>query len=248
MDAATEPLLATLQLCATEVQRRPLERRVVLLTLELADNAARRYRGRGVDLDDLTQVARLGLVKAIRGYRSDHGPGFAAYAVPTVTGEIKRYFRDHGWAVRPPRRLQEISAQVPGAEAALRQRLQREPSDVEVAAAVGVSPEVLEHARRATGAYHTLSLEGTRADDDTPIQVQDADDAIEGFETRTALATALASLTRREREILRLRFVEERTQAEIGQAIGVSQMQVSRLLAAIMLRLRSALSDEEAVA
>src|SRR6476661_7276851 len=133
-DVAVEALLACLSMCHHPRQRRSLQDRVVVHSLHLADRTARRYRARGVDIEDLTQVARLALVKAVRGYQCGRGCGFTAYAVPTITGEIKRYFRDHGWAVRPPRRLQELTARVAVEETSLRQRLHREPTAQEVAA------------------------------------------------------------------------------------------------------------------
>ena len=245
--SATEALLATMSLCPMEVQRRTLGKRVVTLTLPLADTAARRFGGRGVDLDDLTQVARLGLVKAVRGYRVDRGNGFAAYAMPTITGEVKRYFRDHSWAVRPPRQLQEVSARVAREEADLRHELQRDPTTREVATSMGVSRAVLDEARLAATAYRALSLEGTPAAP-VPIDVPDKADDFDDVVTRDALRRALAGLTARQREIVRLRFVEERTQSEIATAIGVSQMQVSRLLSGIVRQLREDLTDESEVA
>jgi RNA polymerase sigma-B factor len=246
-DPAVDALLECLGLCQQERQRRCLENRVVMLTLDLADSAARRYGGRGVDLEDLTQIARLALVKAVRGYRCGLGHGFAAYAIPTMTGEIKRHFRDHGWAVRPPRRLQEVSARIAQEEPALRQRLQRDPTDAELAGAVGVPGAVLNEARTATLGYHTTSLDGGPADA-APRQVPDERDDIEALLTREALQSAMAHLTPRERDILHMRFVEERTQSDIGRLIGVSQMQVSRLLAGILGRLHTSLTQTDAVA
>jgi RNA polymerase sigma-B factor len=237
-----DDLLERLQTCRDVDQRRSIESDLMLLTLAIADSAARRYVGRGVDVDDLTQVARLALVKAIRRYRCGRGPGFAAYAVPTITGEIKRYFRDCGWAVRPPRRLQEVRARLLEAEPELRQKLQREPDDDELASAIGVTRGELDEARAATCGYRTASLDAEP--DGTPIQVSDGRADIDWFLTSRALRQTLARLTAREREILRLRFVEERTQAEIGQVIGVSQMQVSRLLSGLLGRLRHELGPD----
>src|SRR5690349_17788101 len=118
-----EDLLLVLADTAEGADRRALEREVVTLTLDLADRAARRYRGRGLEYEDLRQVASLALLKAVRGFRPGRGPGFAAYAVPTISGELKRFFRDTGWAVRPPRRLQETRARVIRSEEQLRQDL-----------------------------------------------------------------------------------------------------------------------------
>jgi RNA polymerase sigma-B factor len=241
-DPAVEALLGCLAMCQHHRQRRCLEDRVVLLTLHLADTAARRYGGRGVDLDDLTQVARLALIKAVRGYRHGRGPSFAAYALPTVTGELKRHFRDHGWAIRPPRQLQEVSLRIARQESALRQSLQRDPTDDELAAAVGVTLDTLVEARAAGRGYHTASLDGGLS---TSLQVHDARDYIDELLTSQTLSNALAQLTPRQRQILHMRFVEERTQSEIGQAIGVSQMQVSRLLTTILAKLRASLDEAD---
>jgi len=237
-----EALLSQLASCRDAAARQAIEQEVVSLTIDLADCAARRYRGRGVDPEDLTQVARLALVKAVRGYRCGKGHGFSAYAVPTVMGELKRYFRDSGWAVRPPRRLQEVRSSVASVEEQLRHQLMREPSPAEVAAAVGVSESDLDQARRAMSGYRTTSLE-SGSPDGSPIQLPDPGDQIDAVVTRQALQAAIGTLTERERQILHLRFVEERTQSDIGEAIGVSQMQVSRLLTSILTRLRTTLFE-----
>jgi RNA polymerase sigma-B factor len=215
----------------------------IVLSLDLADSVALRYRGRGIDSDDLIQVGRMALVKAAHGYRHGVGSSFAAYAVPTIAGEIKRHFRDCGWAVRPPRRLQELRAQLAAEEDQLRHRLQREPSTSELASALGLAPADVREARACAAAYRAVSLDlpsGERA----PIDVVDTEaDHVENLTSRDALAHAIATLSDRERLIVRLRFVEERTQSEIGRTLGVSQMQVSRLLTGILTRLRAGLGD-----
>jgi RNA polymerase sigma-B factor len=213
-----------------------------MLTLDLADSTARRYQGRGIDTEDLTQVARLALVKAVRGYRPGRGHGFVAYAIPTMSGEIKRHFRDCGWSVRPPRRLQEIRGRIGPAEERLRQRLHREPTEVEIADELGVTRAELDAARQATSGYHAISFEGRYPDDPT-LDVADSCDDFSTLLEHDALSGALSALTAREQQILRLRFVEERTQSEIGRAVGVSQMQVSRLLSTALARLRSQLAQ-----
>ena len=126
--ARAEELLAQVEVTTDPEERERLRQEVVLLTLDLADTVARRYRSRGIDHEDLVQVGRMALVKAVRGYRSGAGNSFPAYAVPTISGEIKRHFRDFGWAVRPPRRLQELRAGLAAAEDTLRQELGREPT------------------------------------------------------------------------------------------------------------------------
>ncbi len=225
-------------------RRERLEQEAVLLTMDIADAVASRYRNRGIDAEDLAQVARLALVKAARGYEPGHGRGFPAYAVPTVTGEVKRYFRDRGWAVRPPRRLQELRADLGTEEERLRQSLGREPTDAEVAEPLGVAVDEVRAARACQGAYTAVSLDAPTALAGQ-IGPRAGIDPYASLDLRDALARALARLTSRERTIVRLRFVEERTQSEIGRSLGVSQMQVSRLLATILGRLRLALTDAE---
>lgn len=220
-----------------------LRREAIVLTLDLADSVALRYRGRGIDSEDLLQVGRMALVKAAHGYRQGVGSSFAAYAVPTIAGEIKRHFRDCGWAVRPPRRLQELRALLAAEEDQLRHRLQREPSTHELAAALGLDPAEVREARACAAAYRAVSLD-LPSGDRTRIDVVDVEaDHVEELTSRDALAHAITTLSDRERLIVRLRFVEERTQSEIGQTLGVSQMQVSRLLTGILARLRADLGD-----
>lgn len=225
-----------------------LQQEAVLCSLHLAEGAAHRYRGRGIDFEDLLQVGRMALVKAVRGYQADRGGSFAAYAVPTISGEIKRYFRDCGWAVRPPRRLQEIRAGLSEREAALQQELQRTPTTDELADALGVDTGDVVEARLTAAAYSALSIDAPApgSDMDAPVELpHDGPDEFELVERRDALRQALETLTPRERRIIRLRFVEECTQTEIGEDLGVSQMQVSRLLSRTLQRLRERLESSE---
>jgi RNA polymerase sigma-B factor len=224
-----------------------LRQQAVLLTLDLADTVSRRYFGRGLDPDDLIQVGRLALVKAVRGYRSDHGSGFAAYAVPTIAGEIKRHFRDCGWTVRPPRRLQELRTDVAAAEERLRQSLHREPSPADLAGELEVEVGCIAEVRECGAAYHALSLDapgpvGLTVADATACESRE----IEDIDRRDALRQVLQDLSDREQLIVRLRFVDEQTQSEIGAVLGVSQMQVSRLLASILARLRAGMEASAA--
>ena len=219
-------------------RRESLRQEVVILSLDLADRVARRYAGRGIDVEDLVQVARLGLVKATAGYAPGRGAGFAAYAVPTMSGEIKRHFRDSGWAIRPPRRLQELRAATSVSEQELRQVLCREPTSGEVATLLGVPVADVDEARVCAGAYSALSLDQPGPSGTGPVDVAAVGDAFSDLDTSEALRSALRGLGARDLRIVRMRFVEERTQNEIGEAIGVSQMQVSRLLASIIGRLR----------
>ncbi|SDP44094.1 RNA polymerase sigma-B factor [Pedococcus dokdonensis] len=238
-----EALLAEVENCHDGRRRGELRRQAVVLTLDLVDGVARRYHGRGMERDDLVQVGRMALVKAANGYRCGHGSSFAAYAVPTISGEIKRHFRDQGWLVRPPRRLQELRAEVAGEQERLRHVLLREPTDAELALGLEVTTAQVREVHSSSMAYHGTPLDLT----DGPGPASDErwfDDVVVDGD---ALRHALVGLSERDLLIVRLRFVEERTQSEIGAVLGVSQMQVSRLLASILHRLRTAMTgpDEE---
>lgn len=220
----------------------------VMLTLDLPEQVARRYRGRGIDHEDLVQVGRVGLVKAARGYRAGVGSGFVSYAMPTISGEVKRHFRDCGWAVRPPRRLQEVRALLGADEEQLTQSLRRSPTIEERAEALGLDPREVSLAQQCGSAYSTLSLDlpdygGLRAE---AVAAESAE--IEQMLRLSSLRSVLGLLSEREQLIVRLRFVEEQTQSEIGDALGVSQMQVSRLLTSILARLRQGLGGSAVAA
>ncbi|MFQ6170859.1 sigma-70 family RNA polymerase sigma factor [Oryzobacter sp. R7] len=245
LDTVIEPLAVELAaLPAADPRRAPLLERIVLNAVPLADTAARRYRNRGIETDDLVQVARTALVKAAHRYRPGAGPGFAAFATPTITGELKRWFRDHGWAVRPPRRVQELRALLVVEEERLQHRLGRAPLDDELADSLGVTVAEVIDARRGAAAYHATSLddasEGGSSLADLLLVV---DCPASALVTRDALRRAVAVLPERQRLVLRLRFVDELTQSEIAERIGVSQMQVSRILRAVLDRLRGDLED-----
>lgn len=245
-DARTSELLRRAAI-ATGVDRHELLDEVVLINGPVAEAIASRYRARGIDSDDLLQVAYLGLVKAAQGYREGEGPGFLAYAVPTISGELKRHFRDFGWMVRPPRRLQELRAAALSAAATLQQDLGRPATDGEVAAAIGVNVSDLVEVEIADGCYSALSLDAAGPDDTGPtladMLVDEADD-YGHVEARELLRPALEHLSERDRKILGLRFGRGFTQEQIGHEIGVSQMQVSRLLTRILRGLREELVDE----
>ncbi|GHB43074.1 alternative sigma factor SigF [Flexivirga endophytica] len=211
----------------------------------LATSIAHRYDHRGLERQDLEQVALLGLVQAVRRYDPEQGSGFLAFAVPTITGELKRHFRDHGWAVRPPRQLQEHCLAVRSSAERLAQELGRDPTAAEVAASLGLSVRDVGQARGVDGQYVARSMDapldhdgGTTLSDTLGETATDLD-RVDDFET---LRPLLRNLKSRERLIVRLRFVDNLTQRQIGQRIGVSQMQVSRLLSDILLRLRRAIA------
>ncbi|NYF96743.1 sigma-70 family RNA polymerase sigma factor [Janibacter cremeus] len=220
-----------------------LRERVVLANRGLADSLARRFEGRGIEADDLHQVAMLGLVQATRRYSPEKGHGFTAFAAPTITGELKRYFRDHGWAVRPPRALQELHQQVRNTSAALGQTHQRAVSDAEVAAELGIGVDEVRAARAAGDRYRSTSLDApTRALGPVLSETLADGDGEEPYDrvvTLISLRSAMADLDGRERQILKLRFSADLTQQEIGEQVGVSQMQVSRILSSVCRRLRT---------
>lgn len=225
-------------------EREQLQAQVILLNRRVAASIASRYNQRGVDSDDLRQVAEMGLVKAVRRYQPDRNSGFLAYAVPTIRGEIRRYFRDNGWMVRPPRRIQELRSEVITTENDMVQELHRFPTVAETALQLGLSGPELDEVHGARGCFRPASLDApAREDANVPVGelIGTTDGAYERVENYESLTPLLANLDSRDRLILRLRFVDGCTQKEIGDRIGVSQMQVSRLLTSVLGRLRDQL-------
>jgi RNA polymerase sigma-B factor len=214
--------------------------------LPLARQLARRYQRAGEPLDDLMQVASMGLIKAIDRFDPEREIAFSSYAVPTILGEIKRHFRDRTWAVRVPRDLQELTLRVDRAVGQLSEELRRQPSVSELAAAVGADEEQVLEALQAGGAYRAVSIDaprGSTGDEESATLAESVgidEDGFDRAEDRATLANLLATVTPREREVLRMRFEEDMTQAEIGAVIGVSQMQVSRVIRQALSRLRAA--------
>jgi len=208
--------------------------RLVQRFLPLARQLARRYGSAGEPLDDLIQVASVGLVKAIDRYELDRGTAFSSFAVPTILGEIKRHFRDAGWTVRVPRAIQERRIKVNRAIPALTGKLGRSPTPGEIAEHIGETSEDVLEALEAAVAYEPVSLDtapGAEEDDETWAQsVGSEDPGYELVEYGATLAPAMRALPERERLILHLRFVEDMTQSEIADRIGISQMHVSRLI------------------
>jgi RNA polymerase sigma-B factor len=202
--------------------------------MPLARQLARRYRNSSEPFDDLLQVASIGLLKAIHGFDPGRGRAFTSYAVPTIMGELKRHFRDRTWSVRMPRQLQELSARVDQANERLSRELGRSPSVAQLAEAMDASEEEVLEALQAGAAYQTSSFESHRSGDDETFTLGDTlgeeDGGYELAEHRALLGAVLHELDDRDREILRLRFEEDMTQTEIAAEVGVSQMQVSRLI------------------
>jgi RNA polymerase sigma-B factor len=247
-DLITRSLLHRAAMVTDPTTRQCLFEEAVLLNQSMARALAQEYGRRGVDPEDLVQVAMLGLVKAVRGYTPGAERAFAAYAVPTIRGEIKRYFRDRGWMIRPPRSLQELNRDVRIAEPELAQRLQRTPTTYEVADHLGVDADAVNEAREAGGGYQARSLDGPVGDSGQLLcdVVADPGEPFEMVDAVLTLEPALKILGARERGILRLRFVDNLTQEHIGQRLGVSQMQVSRLLTGILAKLRKSIEDQRA--
>ncbi len=210
--------------------------------IPLARFLARRFADRGESLDDLLQVALLGLFKAVERFDPDRGLRFSTYATPTILGELKRHFRDRGWAVRVPRRVQELHVQLGRLVGSLSQDLGRSPTPAEVAARAGVSEEDVLEAMEAGGLYRLVSLDGTLNDDDDVLelsgQLGDEDAGFDRVDDKVELEDLLAVLPEREQKIVLLRFFDGLTQSEIADRIGISQMHVSRLLARSLAALR----------
>ena len=251
-EAATRDLLERRARSSDEAERQALLEEVVELNIEIARGIARRFRGRGAEADDLEQVAYLGLVKAARSYRLEADTPFIGFAIPTIRGEVKRYFRDCAWTVRIPRRLQEVQGLIMTKLPELQQRLNRDATREELAAYAGVELAEVEQAMAATGCFNVLSLDRPSEFDDNrslaDLVADDEDWTVGQLEAVDMLRPVLEELGPRERRILELRFVEGWIQADIGREIGVSQMQVSRLLHQILDDLRTRLTHDQAVA
>jgi RNA polymerase sigma-B factor len=243
--AMTAQLFEEIATTDDERERELLREEVVVLNMGVARAIAHRYRQRGLNLDDLVQVAYVGLVKAVNGFDLDHERDFLSYAVPTVSGEVKRYFRDFGWTVRPPRRVQELQGQIAKASNDLSQRLGRSPRPSEVAAELEVEVDAVIEALAADGCFTPSSLDVPVGEDGSATLgqlVRDEQEDFGGAEARVMLAPAVRRLGERDRRILELRFFRGWTQEQIASDIGVTQMQVSRLLSRILQELRNELT------
>jgi RNA polymerase sigma-B factor len=221
--------------------------KVVLANLPVAERLAKRYSGRGISSEDLVQVARLGLVQAAQRFDPDAGVDFLSFAVPTILGELKRHFRDRGWSVRPPRRIQELSPRIAAATSRLSQTMARTPSRAELADDLGVNETDIVETQAAAGCFAATSLDrplvsGSNASVDLVDTVGGVDRSLEWVELATTLAPIFRRLSDRDRLVLRLRLVDDMTQRDIGCIIGVTQMQVSRILTRIMSSARDELA------
>jgi RNA polymerase sigma-B factor len=229
-------------------ERLRIRSELVELHQPLVEYLARRFRNRGEWVDDLTQVATIGLIKAIDRFDLARGVEFSTYATPTIVGEIKRHFRDRGWAVRVPRRLQELKLALSKAISDLAQREGRAPTLAEIAAHLQMSEEEVMEGLESANVYSTASLDAPDSGDDTPAATESLgmlDEALEGVEYRESLKPLLEQLPSREKRILLLRFFGNMTQSQIASELGISQMHVSRLIARTLAQLREGLTADE---
>ena len=223
---------------------------LVHLHLPLVEHCARRFRNRGEPHEDLVQVGTIGLIKAVDRFDTERGVEFSTYATPTIIGEIKRYFRDKGWAIRVPRRLQELRMQITSATADLTQKLGRSPTPGELAEYIGCTVEEIIEGMESSNAYATLSLDATDSTEDGTSQsmldnLGIDDEGLEHVELRESIKPLLERLPAREKKILLLRYFKNMTQSQIAAEIGVSQMHVSRLLTRTLNQLRESLEPEK---
>ena len=243
---ASELIAALTALPAGDPARPALRDRTIEAWVPMARHLANRYAGRGEPIDDLVQVAVVGLIKAVDRYQADRGIEFPGFAIPTIVGEIKRHFRDRTWSVRVPRRLQELRLSISEANNTLTHTLGRAPTVADIAVHLGIGEEEVLEGLEGARAYNATSL-STPIGADGVTELGDTlgglDADLEMAELRLALGPALASLDEREQEIVRLRFYGNLTQSQIAERVGISQMHVSRLLTKAMTRLRGRLTD-----
>jgi RNA polymerase sigma-B factor len=246
---ATDLLVAMAALPPTDPRRPGLRNAAIEAWLPLASRLTRRYANRGEPVDDLLQTATIGLIKAVDGFDPGRGVDFVGYAIPTIIGEIKRHFRDRTWTIRVPRRLQDMRLAINRAQAELSHTLSRAPTVTDIADHLDVSEEAVLEGLEGGRAYRAVSL-STPVADDSSLDLGDTlgcqDHGYELVDLRIALPSAMACLTERERRVLTLRFHGNQTQSCIAEQIGVSQMQVSRILTAALTKLRKQLGVDAA--
>jgi RNA polymerase sigma-B factor len=246
---AREMFVQLTAMAEDDPRRARLRDELVEVHLPLVEYLARRFRNRGEPLDDLVQVATIGLIKSVDRFDLERGVEFSTYATPTIVGEIKRHFRDKGWAIRVPRRLQELKLSLTKATSELSQKNGRSPTVAELAQHLGMTEEEILEGLESANAYSAVSLDAPDGGDDDSPAVADSlgmvDDALEGVEYRESLKPLLEKLPAREKKILMLRFFGGMTQSQIAGELGISQMHVSRLLARTLAQLREGLLAED---
>jgi RNA polymerase sigma-B factor len=249
LHARTAALFAAMQGAEEEDEAARFRGELVELHLPLAEYLARRFGNRGEPHEDLVQVATIGLIKAIDRFDLGRGVAFSTYATPTIVGEIKRHFRDRGWTIRVPRRLQEIQAVINQAVSELGQELGRSPTVSELAERVGMSEEEILEGLESANAYSPLSLDAPDPSGEVGAvieQLGDYDDALDAVVDRETVKPLLDRLDARAKRILLLRFFRNMTQSQIAEELGISQMHVSRLLSRTLADLRRALEEQPA--
>ncbi len=221
---------------------------LIVSHLNLVRFLASKFKNRGESLDDLIQVGTIGLIKAIDRFEPERGLEFTTYATPTIMGEIKRHFRDKGWSVRVPRRLQELSAKVNQATDELTKDLQRSPSVDEIAASLGVTVDEVLEAMESSSAYSSVPLEGGGSGDQDAPSVIDhyatEDQDLLASDDRMVIEDTIGSFSPREQEVLKMRFQDGLTQVEIAKRLGVSQVQVSRFLRRTLKKVQDRIDPE----
>ncbi len=245
----TDGIVADLRLVESEtVGSHHLITDLIETNAGVARSMAGRYRNRGIDLDDLEQVALLGLTKAAQRFDPRAGHDFLSYAVPTIRGELRRHFRDAGWMVRPPRRVQDLQSRISRAQEDLESSLGRSPRPSEVAAHLDVAVDEVVEALTADGCFTPTSLDGPVGDGSSSLGdlLGFEDRSVVAAEARIVLEPLVATLPSRDQRILRMRFVDEATQQEIAEAVGLTQAQVSRVLTRILASLRADLMGHSA--
>lgn len=245
----TADLFERVASCTEPSERARLIQQIIEANLEVADALARRFASRGLPLDDLSQEARLGLVRAAQTFEPDLGHDFLAFAVPSIVGTLRKLFRDSGWSVRPPRRVQEAHLAITRARPEIIQELGREPTVRELSERVGIDADTVIEALDVDSCYSPASLdkpvgnalEGATEGLSSLLSAPDSE--FDRCEARVVLRPILASLSPRDQAVISMRFFEELTQREIGERIGVSQMQVSRILTSVLKRVRDQLGE-----
>src|SRR2546423_4572610 len=221
------------QLAADDPQRPQVREALINGYLPVADHLARRFAGRGEPLEDLIQVATIGLIHAVDRFEPGRGGNFFSFAIPTITGELRRYFRDHGWSTRVPRALKDLHVAIRSSQMQLSHQLGRAPRPSEIADRLGIPTSKVIEGLQAGDAYRSSSLDELLGDQGTATVgecIGDLDNELAAIEDREALRPLLAQLSPRERTILALRFFRQLTQTQIAEQVGISQMHVSRVL------------------
>lgn len=246
---ATELLDRLAASAPDSAEHRAAREELVVLFLPLARQLAGRFRNRGEPIEDLTQVATIGVLKAVDGFDPERGSDFTSYAIPTIVGEVKRHFRDHGWTLRVARRLKELKFDIDQATLSLTHALGRTPSVADIAAHLGTTEREVGEAMMAAKAYSTVSLFLPVGGPDSETTLVDLlggpDEALDAVDNGETLRPLLQRLPARERKIIALRFYANMSQARIAEQVGLSQMHVSRLLARSLAELRAGLVEEQ---